>query len=239
MRLAFWNLDGLGQPNKQARDYGRIAQVMNRFDIIAIQGLTTIKDLDGLIAMLNATGASKWSRLGGGDGPQSAPSVIWRTERIAYDNFVRATPLTTSTSLGIHPLLIARLRFAGRPFYLSVIDVHEKARTLDPITIAERHLASLVKHSAGVPVFLGVSLEEGLKPQFLEPLAKSMRPVYQQQPTTIGTTKRAMDMVFTSYTRPVKAGVFPFHKLMALDPKTAVTTVSGRLPSFALTTLEQ
>lgn len=238
MRLAFWNLDGLGQETKQTRDYAAIAMVMNRFDVIAIHGLTTIKDLDGLIQVLNATGNSKWSRLGGGDGPQAAPSVVWRSERVSYDGFVRATPLTPSSTHAIHPLLIARMRFSDRPFYLALIDSQEKTKSMAPMVIAERHIRSLITHSNKVPVFVGISLGETIQDKFLDDLLKYTRLTFDKQPTAVGNRKW-MDAVLTTYPRPVRAGVLPFNKLMALEPQQASATISGRLPAFVLTNLAE
>lgn len=238
MRLAFWNLDGLGQSRKNTRDYAGIAMVMNRFDIIAIHGLTTIKDLDALIDVLNSTGTSKWSRLGGGDGPQAAPSVVWRSERISYDGFVRATPLTAKSEAAIHPLLVSRMRFGTKRFYLALIDIDDKAKPDAPLTLAERHINSLVRHSGGLPLFLGVSLEDSIKDSFLEKYLHYCRLAMELQSTSVLSKKR-LDAVLTTYPRPVKAGVLPFHKLMGLTPKEAEATISGRLPLFVLTSLAE
>lgn len=238
LRLAFWNLDGLGKKGQETRDYAQIGRVAVRFDVLAIQGLTTIKDLDGLIQYLNSTGTSKWSRLGGGDGNQAAPSVIWRSERASYDGFVRATPLTTKVEAAIHPLLIARMRYDGKPFYLAIIDNGEKLSSDKVITLAERHINSLVRYSQGVPVFIGISLQDSIRESYLEKLEVYTKIVIERQPTAV-LTKSWQDTVLTTYPRPVRAGVFPFPKLLAIDGETAKRTISPRLPLFVLTNLAQ
>lgn len=236
LRLAFWNLDGLGTPGRETRDYAEISKVLNRFDVIAVQGLQTIKDLDGLIGYLNSTSTSKWSRLGGGDGPQAAPSIVWRSERASYDNFVRATPLTNSVTASIHPLLIARMRYEDKPFYVAIIDSGEKQGAAKGIETAERHINSLVRHSKGIPVFVGVSLGEPIKDAYVEKMEAYTRIVIERQATSV-MSKSWFDTVLTTYPRPVRSGVFPFQKLLAIDQDTAKKTISPRLPLFVLTNL--
>lgn len=255
LRLATWDLDGLGSTiGRTDRDAMQIAEVISQYDLVALQGIASPAHLDEIRQVAGTLTEVEWGMV-----TQSAPNIVgsalkppmvqafmWRADRVAKTKWAGAIPQEkkVSTARIEREPFFGQFVFQKSAFIVANVDTAET----NPYILREelKQLGELVDWVGTAPrkpaLFLLGNFNVDPRDGRIASVSSRLRPLVTQGGTLIdrnaGKFSNLYDQIWTNLASPMRSGIYVYPPIIGRTPRDAFETVSPHLPVFALVNVD-
>ena len=236
LRLGTWTLENVVR-RRASLDLTVVAEVLERYDLVALHGLSHFSDLESILRTLRSTTGRNFKALTPST-RQPAPAIFFDADLVGYmkHRVFDAPPGPTHD-----PIIVAEMTWNQRPFYFGATQVYRNALAKSSkVGVDTRNsLLELFERFTRQmpPMFFALSTSSDPNPEGMTWLHGHVAPILKTGSGTLVGRSLRPDNVLTNYRRPVRTGGYPYHKALILSEHEASNRASPRLPIIVLTNL--